>query len=249
MVIKEALSVIDVMKSVYNPRLHSSALVKEYVTDQCTDLVAASTFWLHHFGRNDEALQLCDQVVDRFLPEIEATQFVTKLSILVPVCRTLAYQGQMSTAKRALELFRRHVLDPVNRIVESGGKLHPSLGFRVPVMIVLKCYSSGVDDYDDLNTDVAYMLNRDDPDWYETTFLSYVDAAWSTMCAEACMSLAKMTDCISHVESSALIKEGIRCLEVSIKTLKNEDGTIVNDMAYSYYSKILSGLENLSSPV
>eukprot|EP00985_Skeletonema_marinoi_P028133 scaffold24106_cov66-Skeletonema_marinoi.AAC.1 len=40
-----------------------------------------------------------------------------------------------------------------------------------------------------------------------------------------------------------------RVLEVSAKSLKKEDGKIVNGMAHSYYSQILSEPENLSAPV
>jgi len=43
--------------------------------------------------------------------------------------------------------------------------------------------------------------------------------------------------------------EVCRVLEVSAKSLKKEDGTIVNGMAHSYYSQIFSELENLSAPV
>ena len=93
------------------------------------------------------------------------------------------------------------------------------------------------------------MLNRNDPAYFETAYLIFYDVAWSTMCAEACLCLAKMTGCISHDESSALIKEGLKCLEVSAETLENEDGSVVNSLAHSYYSKILSELENLSAPV
>jgi len=243
---EDTLSVIDEMKSIYDPQLHSRVLVKEYVSDHCTEIVAASTFWLHHYGRNDEALRLCDQVIYTMLPEIEATELVTKLTILIPICRTLANQRETSTAEKALELFKTHVSDPAAR---AGGKAHPAMGLCVPIIIILKCCSSGGGAYADLNTDVAYMLNRNDPDWFESTYLTYFDAAWSTMCAEACLCLAKITGCISHDESHVLIKEGLKCLEESANTLEKEDGTIVNSMARSYYSQILSELENLSAPV
>jgi len=250
---EDALSVIDEMKSIYDIQLHSRVLMKEYVTDQCVEIVAASTFWLHHYGRNDEALQLCDQVVDTMLPEIEATELLTKFTILIPICRTLANQRKTSAAKKALELYRTHVSDP---LALAGGKAHPALGKRVPFMIILKCYSTGGEayDYDDLSTDVAYMLNRKHltyPVFFETGCLTRFDAAWSTMCAEACLCLAKITGCNSQEESSALIKEGLNFLEVSAKSLKKEDGKIVNGMAlaHSYYSQILSELENLSAPV
>jgi len=252
---EDALSVIDVLKTIYDIQLHSKVLMKEYVSDHCTEIVAASTFWLHHYGRNDEALRLCDHVIYTMLPEIQATEQVTKFTILIPICRTLANQRNTSNAKKALELYRTHVSDPV---ALAGGKAHPALGKRVPFMIILKCYSSGGEayDYDDLSTDVAYMLNRKDltyPVFFETGALTRFDAAWSTMCAEACLCLARITGsssgCNSQEESSALIKEGLNFLEVSAKSLKKEDGRIVNGMAHSYYSQILSELENLSAPV
>eukprot|EP00984_Skeletonema_dohrnii_P021452 scaffold10724_cov112-Skeletonema_dohrnii-CCMP3373.AAC.3 len=242
---EDALSVIEEMKTIYDPQLHSKALVKEYVTDQCSYLVGASTFWLHHYGRNDEALRLCDQVVNTMLPEIEATELVTKFTILGPICRTLANQRQTSDAKKALELLRTHVSDPA---ALAGGKAHPVLGMRVPFMIILRCCSSGGEAYGDLNTDVAYMLNRSDPAWFELPSLTYLDAAWSTICAEACLCLAKITG-YNSPDSSALIKEGLKCLEESANTLEKEDGTIVNSMAHSYHSHTLSELENLSAPV
>ncbi len=244
---EEAISVIDEMKSIYDPQLHSRTLVKEYITDHCIDIVAASSFWLHYYGRNDEALQLCDQVIDTMLPEIEATELATKLAVLTPICRTLASRGQNSTAKRALELFRTHVADPA---ALAGSEAHPCLGMRVLVMIILKCRSTGGEEYADLNTDVAYMLNREDPPWFEDASLSYFDAAWSTLCAEACLCLAKIVGCNSQeAYESELIKEGIKCLKISANTLTNNDGTIINIMAHSYYSQILSDLENLSAPV
>ena len=221
--------------------------MKEYVSDHCTEIVAASTIWLHHYGRNDEALQLCDQVVDRFLPEIQATELCTKLTILTPICRTLAKQRQSSTAKKALELCRTHVSDPA---ALAGGKAHPVVIVVAPIMMtILRCCSLGGEAYDDLSTDVAYVLSRKDPPHFESGALSRIDVAWSTMCAEACLCLARITGCNSQDVSSALIKEGLKCLEESAKTLKKEDGTIVNSIAHSYYSQILSELENLSAPV
>lgn len=92
------------------------------------------------------------------LPEIEATELITKLTILGPICCTLANQRQASTTKQALELFRTHIADPAALAVS---KAHPSMIAWVPVtMIILKYCSLGCEAYVDLNGDVAYMLNR-----------------------------------------------------------------------------------------
>ncbi len=245
---EEAIPVINEMKTTYNPRVHSRILVKEYITDNCINIIAVSTCWMQHFGRSDEALQVCDEVINSMLPEIEATELLSKLQLLFPVCLTMASQGQQSTAKRALELFRTHVSDPA---VLAGSKAHPGLGGRVPIMIILKCRSvEGGEAYVDLKSDIAYMLNRNDPEWFEVTYLSYFDVTWSTVCAEACLHLARITSCTSQEASKyELIKEGLKCLGVSANTLTNKDGAIVNSMAHSYYSRILSELENLNAIV
>jgi hypothetical protein len=85
------------------------------------------------------------------LPEIEATELVTKLCLLSPICSVLANQRQPSTAKKALELLRTHVADPA---AVAGSKAHPSVIFTVPpLLIMLKCCSSGGEAYADLNED------------------------------------------------------------------------------------------------
>jgi hypothetical protein len=63
------------------------------------------------------------------------------------------------------------------------------------------------------------------------------------------LCLAKITGCNSQDKSSALIKEGLKCLELSAQTLVKEDGKIASHMAHSYYLQILTELENMSSPV
>jgi hypothetical protein len=190
---------------------------------------------------------LCNRVIDTILPEIEAKELATKQCLLAPICRVLANQRQTSTAKKALELFRKHVADPA---AVAGSKAHPSVIIMVPpLLIMLKCCSSGGEAYADLNEDIAYMLNRNDPAWAEMVSVSYGDAAWSTMCAEACLCLVKIVGCNSQDKSSALIKEGLKCLDESAQTLVKEDGKIVSPMAHSYYLQILSELESMSAPV
>jgi hypothetical protein len=185
------------------------------------------------------------------LPEIEATELVSKHDILFPICRTLTSNGDdRSNAEKALQLYRTHIADPAK---SAGDNLHPVLKLSWPIIVIfLKCCISICDGdaYSNLDADMAYMLNREDhPAWFETGFLSFGDAAWSTICAETCLLLAKVACYNSHDKSSALINEGLKCLKVSANTLEKEDGTIVNRIAHSYYSRILAELESFSPPV
>ncbi len=246
---EDALLVVGEMNSIYEPQLHSRAIMKEYVSDHCIDMLAASTYWLYHLGRNNEALQLCDKVIETMLPEIEATELVSKFHILFPICRTLTSNGGCSNAEKAFQLFRTHVADPAE---SAGDNLHPVVKLSWPIMVIfLKCCMSICDGdvYSNSDADMAYMLNREDnPAWFETGFLSVFDAAWSTTCAATCLLLAKIACHNSHDKSSALINEGLKCLKVSANTLEKEDGTIVNRIAHSYYSQILAEMESFSVP-
>lgn len=91
------------------------------------------------------------------LPDIDATEIITKSTILAPICLTLANQGQTSTAQNALELLRYHVADPA---ALAGSKLHPVIEMCMPVMIILKCRSTDGEANADLNSDFAYVLNK-----------------------------------------------------------------------------------------
>ena len=69
----------------------------------------------------------------------EATELVTKATILIPICRTLINQRQTSAAKKALELFRSHIADPATL---AGKKAHPVVIVAVPIMMtILRCCS------------------------------------------------------------------------------------------------------------
>lgn len=234
---EDCLVIIEDMKEIYDPRLHSKAILKEYVVDQCSEVIAVMTMWLCHVGRKEEALKLCDYVLESALPEMAGRSAVaSKFFTLVPICYMLKEQGQ---ATKALELYRMHVANPAE---DGGAKLYPLIVATSPaVMILLKCCSSGGETYPDLKKDISFMLNgeRKYPPFFDYTSVSYIGLAMSTWCAEACLRLASL----SAQDKSALIKEGLHHLETSEKTLKKEDGEIVSDLAYSYYSHILSELK------
>ena len=110
------------------------------------------------------------------------------------------------------------------------------------MIIILKCRSSDGDRFDSMQDDISSILNIDEGflDWVELGSLAYWDIAYSSICAEACLLLANMSSCIER-DRDALIKEGVRYLNVSEVTLKKEDdGRLISALAQSYYSRIRS---------
>ena len=237
---EDAVSAIDEMKLVYEPSLHTKVISRDYVTDHCAEILAASVSWLCYLNRKEEALRLCDYIIEQILPEIGEREFLSLNVILYPICLCFKEQGGKRVTQ-ALELYEKHIIHPT-----EGEKRHPIVAnMIIPMIIILNFRSSDGVEYDSIKDDIAYMLNEEDekyPAWFEAAVVSYIDFAFSTIFAEACLCLSRMDAC-DKLESDALIKEGYRYLDISEATLKREDGSVTSAVAYSYYSRVLSGFK------
>jgi len=238
---EDALSALDKMKLIYEPRLHSKVILQEYVSDHCAELLAASVSWLCYLGRKEEALRLCDYIIEKILPEIGEQEFLSLSLILYPICLCFKDQGT-DKAAHALELYEKHIIQPM---AEGGKKTHPvAIHMATPMMIILNCLNSDGEAYASAKDDIVYMLNEEDekyPSYMDPVAISYYDVAFSTIYAEVCLCLSNMNVC-GEQDSVALRKEGYRYLGISEATLKREDGSVTSAVAYSYtlvYCRVL----------
>ena len=67
----EAIAVVDEMKSLYDPKMHSAAIAKDYGRDHCAALYAASALHYQHLNLFEEAMEVCGDATTRILPEME----------------------------------------------------------------------------------------------------------------------------------------------------------------------------------
>jgi len=241
---EDALLAVDEMKLSYNPHLHSKVILEEYTSDHCADILAASVAWLCYLDRKEDALRLCDYIIKQILPEIGEREFISLTVILYPICLYFKDQGKAKAAD-ALDLYQKHIILP-----NKGVKTLPVVAELItPMKIMLNCCCSDGDKYASMKDDIAFMLNEEEekyPAWIETTAVTYLDMAFSTIYAEVCLCLSRMDAC-DKLESDTLIKEGYRYLDISEITLKKEDGTITSAVAYSYYSRVLSGFKEIET--
>ena len=163
---EDALLAIDEMKLIYEPRLHSKVILQEYTSDHCADILSASVSWLCYLKRKEEALRLCDYIIEKILPEIGEQEFLSLSLILYPICLCFKDQGK-DKAVDALKLFEKHVTQPT----EGEKKAHPvAIYMATPMMIILKCRCSDGKSYDSIKDDIAYILNEEEekyPVWLE----------------------------------------------------------------------------------
>jgi tetratricopeptide (TPR) repeat protein len=238
---EDAIVVIEEIKSIYDPKLHSRAICKEYSVDHCIAQIAVTSNWLYHVGRKEEALKLCEEVIEALPEMIGAGAVGSKFFMLVPICHVLKEQYPT----KALNLFRDHVAKPAE---EGGSKRFPFIVALSPaIMIILKCLSlsSGGDMYDDLKQDIAFMLTQKYPPILDYISICYFELAMATLHAEACVLLIGL--CENAQDKSTLVEKGVQYLEASEQNITNDNGAIVSAVAHSYHINIERQLRILQS--
>jgi hypothetical protein len=121
----EAFALLDKMKLIYDPALHSKAIADAYGTDHCASMISASAMWYHRLNHTEEALVICDDVIERILPEVVKTNvnnsnLLGLNYVMVGIIEPLRAQDHMG-ARRARDLYNLHVVAPYNPNRASRG--------------------------------------------------------------------------------------------------------------------------------
>ena len=111
------------MRTFYIPKVHSKAIMQEYVSDHCADMISTSITWLHYLNRPEEAMAVSSYVINQILPEIAETELFSLLLLLVPVLRLLKDQEQ-EHATKVLKLLEKYIAEPLSK-AGRGCPSHP----------------------------------------------------------------------------------------------------------------------------
>ena len=242
----EAIAVVDEMKSLYDPKMHSTAIAKEYGRDHCAALYAASALYYQHLNLFEAAMEVCEDATTRILPEMEKTNvngsnWFNLLFLVLPCTQALRQQGQ-DGAQKAWELFNVHIFKPFT----SGGdnQTHAKCFMR-PLSILLKCCS--MDTYDGIDEDGDWMLDGSGNkitvgnDSYTTRVLS---VSFFSILSEVCLHLAKRLD--GDERKRALVAEGLRYSNLVEPKMKDKEGKVTNGIVFEAHSPIEAELARLS---
>lgn len=126
----DAFAVLDKMKSLYDPALHSAATADTYGTDHSANMFATSALWHQHLNQTEQALSVCDDVIRLIIPEVGSTNtnnsnILGINQVIFPIIRVLMAQGRVG-ADRAYALYNSHVVEPFNsgtKRMSPGSKL------------------------------------------------------------------------------------------------------------------------------
>ena len=108
--------------------------------------------------------------------------------------------------------------------------------------------------YDGMKDNIAFLLgdNKDKViDYLETACFNYFEWCMSSMASEACLLVAKKLDDDEQEQEtrSQLIEAGLGYAEMAERTMKDEDGNIISEIAYSSHPDLVAQLESLNSPI
>ena len=242
----EAIAVVYEMKSLYDPTIHSSAIATEYARDHCAASIAASALYYQHVNLFEEAMEVCEDVIARILPELEkanvnGNNWLSLTALMIPCTQALRKQGQ-DGAKMAWELFSAHVVEPFT----SAGINQPyAKSFMRPLSILLKCCS--MDTYDGSEEDGDWMLDGSGNkvtvgnESYTTSVLS---VSFFSILSEVCLHLAKRLD--GDERKRALVAEGLRYSNLVEPKMKDKEGKVTNGIVFEAHAPIEAELARLS---
>eukprot|EP00985_Skeletonema_marinoi_P004605 scaffold1994_cov156-Skeletonema_marinoi.AAC.2 len=237
----KAVEVINGMNRIYDPVKHSRIIAEEYGSDHCCNAMALSALWLKHLGREQEAIIMCDDVIERCLPEIDERNMLGRILLLIPSIAVLLAYRQL---ERTVELFTQFVMEPVKRFGQNWSS--PAKPVIRPMSLLLKICSQSEVFITELDDDIEWLLNDQEkmPDLVDTIYTS--KAQWSPydLYSEICLRIAKKLE-KDDPRRALLMTEGLRLSHLADSKLKNESGDVVHPIAFSIHNAVMSELEEL----
>jgi tetratricopeptide (TPR) repeat protein len=236
----DAVIVIKDMNRIYDPVKHGRVIAEEYGSDHCCNVVALSTLWLKHLGREQEATIICDDIIERCLPEIDETNILGRILVLMPTIAVLRSSGQV---ERTVELYTQFVAEPVKGFGKKWSS--PAKSIIRPLALLLKVCSQS-EAYNELDEDIEWLLNEEEkiPDWTDSIYTSMVQWSSYSLCAEICLRVAKKLG-KDDPRRALLIREGLRLSRLADPKLKNDSGDVIHPIAFGMHNVVMSELEEL----
>jgi hypothetical protein len=233
----EALSIFEKMRMIYLPDVHPKLLTKTYAQDRCAQCFAYSAVWLMQLGKIREAIERCELVMTDLVPKYDKKDVLGILNVFIPIIRVLKWHGGINRARAVFEQYMPEA--PEHRL----GKMR-----RAMLLLLSLCSDdSGASSYnvDNLESDIALVLELDFPDMFDGVFTSI---CWSmkSFVAELCLELARRLEpcCSARYE---LIQKGIRCSLVADERVRGQNKKVKHIVAHKSHQAVYADLFTLAS--
>ena len=212
---ENALLYHELLKKVYNVDRHSALVVEAYASDRSAQNYGSSANCLYRLGRVEEALKLCDLILDDIMPRMDLKNVHNSMIMIYPLIWIL--KNEILPKKAAL-ILERFVFEPFRLHFGTEGKTFSLVMFKpLKALFDILIYLEGdVDVLDE--TLIPYALEDDSLIISTTVDNSFANFArcGSSIGAEVCLLLSDQTNhlCIRK----RLIKKGWKLAEKAMKT-------------------------------
>jgi hypothetical protein len=240
-----AVDAVDHLQEVYNVKEHTSVISQTYGGDRSAQCIAQSALWLMHIGHTDEALQICDMVLDELLPQMQPRDTYCSFLLLYPILWVLKDNGM---ALRARNVFDEYVVKRSSKVLDERA-VTPDKPLHMPILALLdmfgtSCTTGKIETYSewvlvDRNGRFCTELNL---------YLGSLGRAADSVTAEICLLLARRST--DQDQKNELVKKGFELASETLGLISGEEGGSIAtgmDIAYAQIKPIYDELDDLHS--
>ena len=239
----EALDAFDILKSIYDPEVHSNQIVKYYGTDRSAQAFSQSALWYRALKQEVDMFRSCEYVIRYLLPLMDPKNILNSFELLYPIICILYRRGQ---ASRMRQLFEDHVLIPFQTHYGKDG-MTPCLPLFKPMTVLLNLCSSGDNPMTKEQEDECAQWLIEERNGVIKDFLDqvFLKIGWSpnTITAECCQRMAARMP--PSDKRRKLIKKGIEIARGVRDNCLDKAGNLKFPIAHSVNAPVLDELENL----
>ena len=239
---QEALDAFEKLKATYVPEEHSEGISSAYGTDRSAQCYSQSALWHFMLGNVDEALKMCEYVINELLPKMDPKNVLNSCELILPVIRILKNFGQ---EKRMRKLFDEQVVQNFHRYFGKDG-VTPCLPVFRPLLLLLDV-CTGAEECVGLVDGVEWLVSDEEngvpPDFLDSV---YTKLCWSpnSMVAELCLRLAKVVS--SQGDKVALIRKAWKLSTKADRKMKDVEGKVMFQIAYEMHEPIYEEIKQIA---
>ena len=239
---EEALDAFEKLKASYVPEEHSEGVSSAYGTDRSAQCYSQSALWHYMLGNADEALRMCEYVIDELLPKMDPKNVLNSCELILPLIRILKNRGQ---EKRMRKLFYEEVVQNFHRHFGKDG-VTPCLPVFRPLLLLLDVCNE-TEECPDLVDGVEWLVSDEEngvpPDFLDSV---YTKLCWSpnSMVAELCLRLAKRIS--SQRDKEVLIEKAWTLSSKAERKMKDVEGKVKFQIAYEMHEPIYYEIKQMA---
>jgi tetratricopeptide (TPR) repeat protein len=245
---EDALFCHERLKRVYIVEKHSGLVVEAYATDRCAQNYGNASNCLYRLGRVEEALKVCDVILDELMPQMDLRNLHNSLIMIYP---TLWIFKNQNMPERSLSALKKFVFEPRHEIWGDKGKT-PCLCMFQPLEILFSMlmHERGELDTIDFNY-IPWALEEDtfrDLKSIDNSMAGFSRCA-SSVGAEVCLLLSKHT-ADDQTARNQLVLKGWNLIQVAMATAQkcgNHQTTYFETKpVYDELSKLVKCMDGLN---